>query len=309
MAGKMVQYGEGERHDGYLAVPEGGVGPGVLVLHAWWGLNDFFKSLCDRLAAEGHVAFVPDLYHGKVAETIDEASHLVETGDQADMQEAALDAVRFLVREPGVRPIGIGVVGFSMGAAWAALLSTLRPGWVRAVVMFYGTTMADFSKAKAAYLAHFCEEDEWEPREGVEALRAALQAANRPVTLHFYPNVGHWFFEADREAAYQPEAAKVAWERTLAFLAEQLAGKDEPLPRGTEELVMRVERGWAELQQAIVGRRPEELTTPGPEGWSACEHLAHVAFWERYMLESHVGGGRQPRSREWTRPRLPLSRR
>ena len=70
MTGEMRKFGDGERFSGYLAEPAGGVGPGVLVLHAWWGLNDFFKSLCDRLAAEGYVAFAPDLYGGKL--TVDE---------------------------------------------------------------------------------------------------------------------------------------------------------------------------------------------------------------------------------------------
>ena len=61
---------------GYLAVPKNGKGPGVLVLHAWWGLNDFFKGLCDRLATDGFVAFAPDLYRGATASTRDGAENL-----------------------------------------------------------------------------------------------------------------------------------------------------------------------------------------------------------------------------------------
>jgi carboxymethylenebutenolidase len=291
MDGQMVRYGEGEVHSGYLALPKGGVGPGVLVLHAWWGLNDFFKSVCDRLAAEGYVALAPDFYGGKVVDTADEATRLSEAADRAVMQEGILEAaVRFLVRQPGIRPIGIGVIGFSMGAAYALALAGLRPNTVRAVVLFYGTYIPDFSAATAAFLGHFAEHDEWEPAAGVAALQAALMEAGRPVTFYFYTGTGHWFFEANRPDTYRPEAAQLAWQRTLAFLAEQLGEKDEPLPRSTAELMARVEQGWSEIQQAVAGRRPEELERPGPDGWSVREHLAHVAFWERLMLLSYIGG-------------------
>jgi carboxymethylenebutenolidase len=222
----MVQYDEGEARLGYLAAPADGTGPGVLVLHAWWGLNDFFKSVCDRLAAAGYVAFAPDLYGGKVVDTPDEAAQLVEAADQAAIQGGLLDkATGFFVRQPGVRPGGIGVMGFSLGAAYAAALAGLRPDVVRAVVLYYGTYIPDFSRATAAFLGHFAEHDEWEPAENVEALRAALIEAGRPVSFHVYPGTGHWFFEANRPDAYQPGAAELAWQRTLAFLAEQLGGK------------------------------------------------------------------------------------
>ena len=111
---------------------------------------------------------------------------------------------------------------FATSAAWANVLSIAYPQNVRAVVLFYGAYAPDFTRATAAYLGHFAEVDEWEPREGVDELRAALEAAGRPVTFHFYPGTGHWFFEPDRPDAYQPEAAQLAWDRTLAFLAEQL---------------------------------------------------------------------------------------
>jgi carboxymethylenebutenolidase len=263
----------------------------VLVLHAWWGLNDFFKSVADRLAAEGYVAFAPDLYGGgQLATTVEEAERLLQANEGPATQEAAVEALRSLTRQPGVRPIGIGVIGFSMGAAWAAELARLRPGTVRAVVMHYGAWAPDLNKAKAAFLFHFCEEDEWEPRENVEELRKALESAGRPATFHFYPDVGHWFMESNRPDAYHAEAAELAWSRTLAFLAEQLPEKDEPLPESMAELLARIEQGWAELQRAIAGRSEDELTRPGPEGWSVKEHLGHVTFWERQLLRSYIEG-------------------
>lgn len=292
MNGEMIRFGENGRYAGYLARPKDGVGPGVLALHAWWGLNEFFKSVCDRLADEGYVAFAPDLYGGgQVATTIEDAERLMAANEEGPaLEETVLAAARFLVTQPGVRPIGIAVIGFSMGAAWAAELARLRPGTARAVVMHYGAWAPDLSKAHAAFLCHFCEEDEWEPRENVEELRKALETAGRPATFHFYPNTGHWFMESNRPDAYNAEAAELAWQRTLAFLAEQLPEKDEPLPRDLDELMARIEQGWSELQGAITGRSEAELTAPGPEGWSVKEHLAHVTFWERLLLESYLGG-------------------
>ena len=62
---------------GYLALPETKSGPGLVVLHAWWGLNQFFMDLCDRLAAEGFVAFAPDLNEGRIAQTVPEAEQIM----------------------------------------------------------------------------------------------------------------------------------------------------------------------------------------------------------------------------------------
>jgi carboxymethylenebutenolidase len=228
MSGQMIRYGEDHARMGYLALPPAsqgpaGQGPTVLVLHAWWGLNDFFKSLCDRLAEQGFMAFAPDLSNGKVAETIDDAAHFMETRDFADTEAAALEAVKYALVQLHPDPARLGVVGFSMGAAWAALLSTLRPDVIRAVVMFYGTQLADFGKADAAFLCHFAEDDEWEPREGIEAMRTALEGAGRPANFEFYEGAGHWFFEANRPDVYRSEAAELAWQRTLAFLTDQLS--------------------------------------------------------------------------------------
>ncbi len=72
---------DGRTISAYLAVPENGNGPGVLVLHAWWGLTDIFKQVCDRLAREGFIALAPDLYHGKTASTIEEADQLASSMD------------------------------------------------------------------------------------------------------------------------------------------------------------------------------------------------------------------------------------
>ena len=225
MTGEMIRFGEEGRYSGYLATPSapaaGATAPAVLVLHAWWGLNETFKSLCDRLAVEGYVAFAPDLFNGRIASSLDEAMAMEDVRGADYVEEAALAAVGFITKHGSARP-GIGVIGFSFGAAWATVLAKLFPRDMRAVVLFYGAYAPDLAPATAAFLGHFAEVDEWEPREGVEELRAALQAAGRPATFYFYEGTGHWFFEPDRPDAYKPEAAMLAWDRTLAFLGEQL---------------------------------------------------------------------------------------
>jgi carboxymethylenebutenolidase len=210
--------------NGHLALPQQGEGPGVLVLHAWWGLNDFFKALCDQLAGEGFVAFAPDLYDGKIASTIDEAKRLLEQRDGNFMHHAATSAVDFLRAHPAVRGKGLGAIGFSMGGGWSLLLSGERPDDIAAVVIFYGSGDADFSQAKAAYLGHYAEVDEWEPLDDVRAMEAGMRGAGREVTFHIYPGVGHWFFESNRPDVYNAEASQLAWERTLAFLKSKLSG-------------------------------------------------------------------------------------
>lgn len=214
--------------EGYLAVPSTGEGPGVLVLHAWWGLNDTVKNVCDHLACEGFVACAPDLYHGRIASTIAEAEVLAR---QLDMNaEGAMadiaGAVDRLWARARPRDRGIGVVGFSLGAYYALKLSADDPERVRAVTLFYGTGGADFSRAKTAYLGHYAGTDPYEPAEGVDWLETALKSAGRSATFHRYEGVGYWFFERDRADAYNEAAARLAWDRTAAFLKRTLSPVD-----------------------------------------------------------------------------------
>jgi carboxymethylenebutenolidase len=204
---------------GYLALPKGGHGKPVLVLHAWWGLNATIKAFCDRLAAAGFVAFAADLYHGEVAATIPDAERLGHGVDSnfLDTRAEVATAAKYLAERAG-QP-DLAVIGFSLGASYALDLAVTEPERVHSVVVFYGSWGEHFERSKAAYLGHFAENDPYEPAAGVDALEAALKAAGRPATIHRYPGTGHWFFEPDRTEAYNPEAASLAWERTVAFLS------------------------------------------------------------------------------------------
>ena len=202
----------------YLAVPEHGSGPGVLVLHAWWGLTDVFKQVCDRLAREGFIAFAPDLYQGKTTTSIEEAEQLVSERIKGEEISQVLTAsIGYLLKQPGRRGKALGAVGFSLGGNLA--LGLLDP--MAALVTFYGTTAPEEIVAQAAILGHFAEHDEFEPIEQVRQFEEDLRSSGRQASFFLYPGTHHWFFEENRPE-YDAEAARVAWERTIEFLHERL---------------------------------------------------------------------------------------
>src|SRR2546422_1295610 len=223
---RMVEFkAEGGQGKGYLASPEKPRGA-VLVLHAWWGLNDFFKSFANRLASQGFLALAPDLHDGALARTVAEAKERHSKILDERVKKLVLGAAEYLQSLPSSLPSlsgqKIGVVGFSMGAAWSLLLSTLKPEHVGAVVVFYGSYTIDFSKAQASFLGHFSPEDEWEPIGDVRATEEKIRGAGREVAFHFYPGTKHWFVEENRPVEYNRAASDLAWKRTLDFLDTKL---------------------------------------------------------------------------------------
>jgi carboxymethylenebutenolidase len=178
------------------------------------------KAFCTQLAESGFVAFAPDLYHGKVADNIADAETLGQALDANHLQAKAeiAQATMYLDERAEQAGRGLAVIGFSLGAYYALDLAAADPEHIRSVVLFYGTGGGDFSNSRAAYLGHFAENDEFEPQSNVDELEASLRRAGRPVTFYRYPGTGHWFFEPDRSDAYNPAAASLAWDRTLAFL-------------------------------------------------------------------------------------------
>lgn len=208
--------------DVYIALPPSGKGAAVLVLHAWWGLNDFFKGFCDRLAAEGFVVFAPDLYDHQVASTIAEAKRLRAKPRREPTDKTLIRVFKQAINHTAVQGSSFGVVGFSMGGHWALWLSQRPELPVGAAVTFYGVRTGDYSSSQAAFLGHFAEKDDWVSDSALKKLKASLKTAGRVAELFVYPDTGHWFFESDRVDAYNSKAADLAWERTLEFLRKHL---------------------------------------------------------------------------------------
>ena len=212
-----LQVGD-QRARAYVRVPDG-ARAGILVLHAWWGLNEDVLAYADRLADAGFAVLAPDMFEGAVATEIEDAEKLVATGDER-AEGIVLAAVDALGERLGPEA-PLGVLGFSFGAAYAILAPSER-GRLSAAVVYYGSYYGDFlAKSKAPLLGHFAEDDDFEPDENILALEDGLRTAGREVTIHRYPGTGHWFAEPSRDA-YRAEAAELAFERTVAFLRGQL---------------------------------------------------------------------------------------
>jgi len=218
MAGRNVA-------NGYLSTPASGSGPGVVVVQEWWGLNSHIRSVADRFAAEGYVAFAPDMYHGRVTREPDEAGKLLMSLE-ADSAAADLRAaIDFLLGEGGATGDRVGVVGFCMGGQLALYAATVSPDKVAAVVDFYGihpNMRPDFAKLQAPVLGIFAGQDGSVGPDAVRTLDEALTKAGKAHELHTYPGVDHAFFNDERPEVYAPDAAADAWRRTLSFFRQHL---------------------------------------------------------------------------------------
>ena len=193
------------------------------MVHEWWGLNTQIRDTARRLAHEGYVVIVPDLYHGKVA-TEAEQAHVLMRGLEDATAIADLEAaLRWLRNEPRVGKRKIGAVGFCMGGGYAQALG-LTSSEIGATVMFYGPPVTD-AKALATLhgplQGHFGEKDDGIPAAKVEALRAGLRRAGKPGEVFLYAGAGHAFMN-DARPSYHPDAARQAWARSLAFFQRNL---------------------------------------------------------------------------------------
>jgi carboxymethylenebutenolidase len=194
--------------------------PGVVVLHAWWGLNDDVVAFADRLAAAGFAVFAPDMYGGNVVSTIEDAEKMSGSINPAGAGGLALATVDRLAERLGPAS-KLAMVGFSFGGAWTMWSPAERDRLVASVV-YYGTLMGgSLARASVPVLGHFAENDPYETDESVAAFEAALRSAGREVVIHHYPGTGHWFAEPSRDA-YRADAAELAFKRTVAFLRRHL---------------------------------------------------------------------------------------
>jgi carboxymethylenebutenolidase len=222
----MIDYaGDGSTVQGYLAVPPGGTGPGVVVIQEWWGLVGHVKSVADRFAEAGYLALAPDLYHGVATTEPDEAARLlmglalpVVARDIAGAADALVE------RGGGPR---IGAVGFCMGGSLSLWSATVSERIVAAVGFYPGIPWERMSPSWTGYagkaaLIHCSEGDGTSSAPGIQAAVTAIRGAGGEVEVYDYPGTQHAFFNDDRPEVYDAEAAALARDRTLGFLAAHL---------------------------------------------------------------------------------------
>ena len=228
--GKTISFKrpDGQSVAGYLAEPaNGAAAPGVVVIQEWWGLNDQIKGVADMLAAAGYRALVPDLYRGKVALEANEAEHLMTNlnfGDAAGQDVRG--AVKHLKASGSAK---VGVTGFCMGGA-LTLLSAVNVPEADACVVWYGfppLEYVDAAKIKAPLMGHWATGDTVFPITKVDELEKKLRDAHVQFEFHRYA-AKHAFANETADAKNLPYlkhdavAAKLAWRRTMDFLASHL---------------------------------------------------------------------------------------
>ena len=223
--GQMVEFpGNGGTASGYLAIPEKGSGPGVIVIQEWWGLVDHIKEVCDRFAKEGYVALAPDLYHGQTTKSPDEAGKLMMALRIDEAEKDLRGAIQYLLSHDATTADKVGVVGFCMGGA-LSLYAASKNAQVGACVVFYGihpNVKPDLPNVQAPVLGIYAERDQFASPNAVRELEAQLTALGKSVEMHIYPNVDHAFFNDHRTDVYNGKAAEDAWRRTIEFFARHL---------------------------------------------------------------------------------------
>jgi carboxymethylenebutenolidase len=205
---------------GYMAVPDSGSGPGVLVFQEWWGLVGHIERVCDRLAAAGFTALAPDMYHGRSTTDPDEAGRLMMALDVAQVAADARSALVFLAAHPACSSARVGVMGFCLGGQLALFSASENPDRVGACVDFYGVhpeIRPDVTRLGCPVLGFFAENDGFVTSEVVERLASDLRDAGRDFQFKTYPAVDHAFFNDSRPDVYDAAAAADAFERTVAF--------------------------------------------------------------------------------------------
>lgn len=214
----------GSTAHGYLARPESGGGPGVIVLQEWWGLVPQIKGVCDRLADEGFVALAPDLYHGEIAEhtEMDKAGELMTN---LPPQQAAKDmsgAIDYLLNHDATTGSSVGVVGFCMGGMLTLVIAALAGDRVGVAAPFYGAPLdgsTDWSNLTARVEGHFAGIDDFFPPKAVKELESQLREAGKDVTFHVYEGAGHGFGNEENPLGnYNDEATAKSWSAMVKLM-------------------------------------------------------------------------------------------
>jgi len=223
---KTVSYKSGdETVQGVLYTPAGkGPFPAIIVIHEWWGLNDWVKEQAAKLADQGYVVLAVDLYRGKVAENSDVA-HELSRGLPEDRAKRDLHAAfEFLASQPNVNQNRIGAIGWCMGGGYSLEVALQEPALAAAVINYgrLATDPAALQKINAPIFGSFGGQDRGIPPDAVHRFEATMKQLNKKVDLKIYDDAGHAFENPNNKDGYREADARDAWKRTVDFLAATL---------------------------------------------------------------------------------------
>jgi carboxymethylenebutenolidase len=211
---------------GYLALPESGAGPGVIVIQEWWGLTDHIASIADRLAAEGFVALAPDLYGGTTTHDADEAGSLMMALPVDRASRDLSGAVDFLLAQETVTSDKVGAIGFCMGGGFVLLLAAQQGDKIGAAVPFYGVgpgVPSTYAGLTAKVQGHYAEQDGFYPVDQARAQEKQIATESGAPVEFFYYDAGHAFHNDENlVGTYDAAKAQLAWGRAVEFLKTAL---------------------------------------------------------------------------------------
>jgi carboxymethylenebutenolidase len=228
---------DGHQMDMYASVPSGsGPFPAVVIAFHVGGVDDFDRAMADRLAEEGYVAVVPDMFH-RLSEEVMAGPRLDRLGHLSDPQIIAdvNAAMGFLQGHTSVDSDRIGITGFCMGGRVTWLLAAANPAFKAAVPYYGGNIMVPWGDAaqspfelssgiKCPVMFHFGAEDPNPSPDDQVKLDAELTRLGVPHEFYSYPGAGHAFMDFTNPERYHKEAADASWPRTLEFFAKHLKG-------------------------------------------------------------------------------------
>lgn len=223
--GKDVSYKSGEDTvTAVLYTPKGkGPFPGLVVIHEWWGLNDWVKEQASKLADQGYAALAIDLYRGKVATTPDLAHELMRGVPDDRAARDLRSAVDFLKSQPEVRKDRIGSIGWCMGGGYSLDIALQDPTLTAAVINYghLADDKDDLKNINASVLGIFGGQDRGISVEEVRKFEQNLKGLGKNPEIHIYPDAGHGF-QNPVNPSYRKQDTADAWKHILEFLAKTL---------------------------------------------------------------------------------------
>ncbi|MGL3807391.1 dienelactone hydrolase family protein [Paeniglutamicibacter sp. R2-26] len=216
----------GQTSHGYLAMPDGGRGPGVIVIQEWWGLTDHIRDVADRLAAEGFVALAPDLMGGWITHDGEEAAQMMSELPAEVGAELLAGAVDYLLSLEAVTSEKVGAIGFCMGGGFVLSLAAQQGEKIAAAVPFYGVGQAVpqvYSGVRAKIQGHYAEADDFYPVDAARAQEQRIREESGADVTFYYYDAPHAFHNDENPVGnYRPEQARLAWGRAVDFLKRNI---------------------------------------------------------------------------------------